>query len=61
MKATKNIITETWSIVEEKMVPLGQTFLSITINDFRDEQECDLMLKKVQQLVKESKGRVKVF
>ena len=36
-------------------------YLYIQIMDFRDEQEWDLMYTRIQQLLKDSKGRTKVF
>lgn len=49
--------------VSKTKVPLGDGShaLYIQILDFRDDQEWELMAKRVEQLVKESKGRTKVF
>jgi len=35
--------------------------LYINILDFKDEAEQELYYKKIQQLIKESQGRVKVY
>jgi hypothetical protein len=49
--------------VSKTKVPLGDLgdALYINIIDFKDEREWEIMFKKIEQLIKDSKVRTKVF
>lgn len=61
MKASLNIINSTFSIDQNKDIPLDTHHYSITVNGFKDRQEADLMLSRINDVIKNSKGRVKVY
>jgi hypothetical protein len=49
--------------VSKEKIPLndGSFVYYVKILEFRDEHQWEIMGKKVEQLVKEQKGRTKVF
>jgi hypothetical protein len=49
--------------VSKEKIPLndGSFVYYVKILEFRDEHQWEIMSKKVEQLVKEQKGRTKVF
>jgi hypothetical protein len=53
-----------WKLkVSKEKIPLndGSFVYYVKILEFRDEHQWEIMGKKVEQLVKEQKGRTKVF
>ncbi len=40
---------------------VSNRFLYIQLMDFKDETEQDIFYKKIQDMIKESKGRIKVY
>ena len=61
---SQKILLGEWKMkVSKTKVPLsdGTFALYIAILEFRDEHQWEIMGKKVEQLVKEQKGRTKVF
>jgi hypothetical protein len=61
IKATKNVATDYYSTQQGIRIPLKEKHLSITIIDFKDEKECDIILLKINEMLKNWKSRTKVF
>lgn len=61
MKAKLNIINSYFSIPQNKDIPLDTHHYSITINDFHDKKEADVILLKVQEMIRTFDSKVRVY
>jgi len=61
MKANLNICNSTFSIDENKQIPLDTHHYSIIINEFKDKREADIILLKVKEMIRTFDSKVKVY
>lgn len=51
VRIIKNKITDTYSSILGKTLKLKSTHITLTILDFKNERECNSILKKIQMML----------
>jgi hypothetical protein len=59
MKAKLNILDSTFSVEQNKQLPIPNTHLSITVHEFKDKTEAEICLSKINEVIISMNSRVK--